>query len=133
MDRYARPASLAQLAEGPTFGLLVTGGSAVSRNGMRFGKGHGYFDFEFATLSEIGVATHDSVIVDVVHDCQYVDEDLPAKAHDVPVDWIVTPTRTIEVDNPDRGPGKIHWALVAGTQFERLAVVAELRALKGTR
>lgn len=41
--------------------------------GMRFGKGHGYFDLEFAMLSEIGLVDASSEVVDVVHDCQYVD------------------------------------------------------------
>ena len=52
MDRYATPVSLREIGELGPVSLLVTGGSAVSRNGVRFGKGHGYFDLEFAMLSE---------------------------------------------------------------------------------
>lgn len=127
-DRYARPVSLAEMAAGPPVGLCVTGGSAVSRNGVRFGKGHGYFDFEFAVLSELGLTDTSTPIVDVIHDCQYVDEELPPKAHDVAVDLIVTPTRTITVDAPRRPAARIRWELIAGTEFDRLDVTAELRA-----
>jgi 5-formyltetrahydrofolate cyclo-ligase len=128
-DHFARPVPLAALSRGTPFGLLVTGGSAVSRNGVRFGKGHGYFDFEFAVLSELGLVGEAAVVVDVVHDCQYVDDDLEAEAHDVPVDLIVTPTRTLGVDGPPRSPGRVHWELLPGTEFDRLEIVAELRAL----
>lgn len=130
-DRYARPVSLAELAAGPPIGLCVTGGSAVSRNGVRFGKGHGYFDFEFAVLSELGLVGPGTPIVDVIHDCQYVDEDLPPKPHDVAVDLIVTPTRTLAVDAPARPPARVHWELIDGTEFEHLEVTAELRARTG--
>ncbi|MEI8105376.1 MAG: 5-formyltetrahydrofolate cyclo-ligase [Actinomycetes bacterium] len=127
-DRYARPLTLAELADGPAFGLLATGGSAVSRNGVRFGKGHGYFDFEYAVLSELGLLDASTQVADVVHDCQYVDDVLDAEAHDVPVDWIVTPTRTLRVDGPPRPPGRVHWDLVPGTEFDDLEITAELRA-----
>jgi 5-formyltetrahydrofolate cyclo-ligase len=56
MDRYARPVSLEELGRGDRIGLLITGGSAVSLNGQRMGKGHGYFDLEWALLSEAGAA-----------------------------------------------------------------------------
>lgn len=130
-DRFARPAPLAELATGAPFGILVTGGSAVSRNGVRFGKGHGYFDFEFATLSELGLAGPSSCVVDVVHDCQYVDRELPAEPHDVRVDRIVTPTTVRLVDEPPRPAARVHWEMLPGTEFERLGIVAELRVHLG--
>ena len=73
MDRYARPVSLEELGRGDRIGLLITGGSAVSLNGHRMGKGHGYFDLEWALLSEVGAVGETSEIVDVVHDCLVVD------------------------------------------------------------
>ncbi len=126
-DRYATPVTLRELQAGDPFGLLVTGGSAVSRNGVRFGKGHGYFDFEYAVLSELGLVDNATTIADVVHDCQYVDDHLDAEAHDVPVDWIVTPSSVRAVDGPPRTPGHVFWELVPGTEFEHLHVTAELR------
>ena len=128
-DLYARPLTLRELQAGPPFGLLVTGGSAVSRNGVRFGKGHGYFDFEFAVLSELGLVDGATSVVDVVHDCQYVDDHLDAEPHDVRVDWIVTPTATLAVDGPPRDPGRVLWELIPGTEFEQLEVTEELRRI----
>lgn len=128
-DRYAEALSLDQLRRGQAFSLLVTGGSAVSSNGVRFGKGHGYFDFEWAVLSELGLTDQSSVVVDVVHDCQFVNEVMPAERHDVAVDWVVTPTRSIHIDQTTRQRGQVYWEMIPGTEFERLGIVAELRAL----
>jgi 5-formyltetrahydrofolate cyclo-ligase len=127
MDRYARPVSVAELRGGPTIQLLVTGGSAVSANGVRFGKGHGYFDLEWAILSEIGRVDETSQIADVVHDCQVVEETLAGEDHDVPVDWIVTPTRTVRVPDPGRRPGRIRWSMLEGSPLHDIPPIQELR------
>jgi 5-formyltetrahydrofolate cyclo-ligase len=127
MDRYARPMSLAELRGGPVIALLVTGGSAVSANGVRFGKGHGYFDLEWAILSEIGRVDEASQIVDVVHDCQVVVETLQGEDHDVPVDWIVTPTRTVPVVDSGRRPGRVRWDLLGDGPLSQIPPIQELR------
>jgi 5-formyltetrahydrofolate cyclo-ligase len=133
MDRYGASVSLRAIAELAPITLLVTGGSAVSRNGVRFGKGHGYFDIEFAMLSQIGAVGPASQIVDVVHDCQVVDGDLAGEDHDVPVDWIVTPTRCLRVPDAGRAPGHIRWELLAGSPLLHLPVMQELAALAQER
>lgn len=133
MDRYARPISLVELRDGPVIELLVTGGSAVSANGVRFGKGHGYFDLEWAILSEVGRVDASSQIVDVVHDCQVVAETLSGEDHDVPVDWIVTPTRVLHVADTGRQLGRVRWELLAGSPLENIPPIQELRAALSAR
>lgn len=130
MDTFARPVPLEELRDGPTIKLLVTGGSAVSANGVRFGKGHGYFDLEWAMLSEIGRVDETSQVADVVHDCQFVNETLQGEDHDVQVDWIVTPTETVQVTNHGRVIGHVRWDLLAGTELEFLPPINELRAAR---
>lgn len=132
-DRYGRPVSLRDLAAGPKFGLLVTGSAAVSRNGVRFGKGHGYFDLEWAMLSDLKLVDGDTVIIAIVHDCQVVPEDLTPKPHDVVVDWIATPTRLIQVDRPERPPGTVRWEQIRGGELEHLEVISELRTILNIR
>jgi 5-formyltetrahydrofolate cyclo-ligase len=129
LDHYATPVSLAELSGGAPLGLLVTGGSAISRNGIRFGKGHGYFDLEWAMLSEIGLTSADSVIVDIVHDDQVIEETLAGEAHDVAVDWIITPERSIQIPNDDRGPGQVFWNLIPGTEHESIPPIIELKRM----
>ena len=128
-DRYAVAMSLADLQKGEKFSLLVTGGSAVSSNGVRFGKGHGYFDFEWAVLSELDLTDDLSVVADVVHDCQFVNEVMPAERHDVVVDWVVTPTQAIHIPQNSRQRGRVFWDMVPGTEFENLSIVSELRQI----
>lgn len=132
MDRYAKPVTLAQIGALPTIGLLVTGGSAVSLGGVRVGKGHGYFDLEWAMLSEIGSIAPQAEIVDVVHDCQVVDDDLEAQDHDVPVDWIVTPAATRRVTGHGRQPGRIRWDLLAGSPLRHVPPIVELSQSRPT-
>lgn len=130
LDHFARPISLAELRGSDPLKLLVTGGSAVSSNGIRFGKGHGYFDLEWAMLSEIGLTDDASAVVDIVHDDQVVDEVLVGEPHDVAVDWIVTPERTIRVAGLERLPGRVFWELIPGSEHEHLPPIEELRALR---
>lgn len=129
LDVYGTAVSLAELAGGPPLRFMATGGSAVSRNGIRFGKGHGYCDLEWALLSEIGLTDSSTVIVDIVHDEQYVDELLEGERHDVPVDWIVTNRRSIAVPQTDRPPGQVYWEMIPGSEHEHLPPVVELRAM----
>lgn len=131
MDRYARPVDLKDISRLGRIGLLITGGSAVNLSGHRMGKGHGYFDLEWALLSEIGAVDESSEIADVVHDCQLIDIDVASAAHDVPVDWVITPTRTVRVPVPGRAPGRVFWDLLRGTGLESVPPVMELAALQG--
>jgi 5-formyltetrahydrofolate cyclo-ligase len=135
MDHYARPVNLDEVAKLGHIGLLVTGGSAVSFDGLRLGKGHGYFDLEWALLSEAGSTDESTEIVDIVHDCQVVDIEPVAAEHDVRVDWIITPTRTVRVRGPLRPPGQVRWELIAGTELELIPPVRDLaaRARRGLR
>jgi 5-formyltetrahydrofolate cyclo-ligase len=131
MDRLARSVTLAELAARGPIGLLATGGSAVATNGVRFGKGHGYFDLEWALLCEVGAVDDRSEIVDLVHDCQVVVDDLAGLAHDAPVDWIATPTQlTRAVPSKKRPNGQVFWDLLESSPLESTPPVVELRSMQ---
>jgi len=74
--------------------LFVAGSVAVSSNGGRLGKGTGYSDQEYALLKNAGALTSKTLIVTTVHDVQIV-EGVPSQEWDVPVDVIITPTKTM--------------------------------------
>jgi 5-formyltetrahydrofolate cyclo-ligase len=129
-----RPITLSEIAQRAPIGLLATGGSAVATNGVRFGKGHGYFDLEWGLLSEAGAVDSRSEIADLVHDCQVVEDDLAGLAHDAPVDWIVTPTRLLRAtQSAERPSGKIYWDLLEGSPLASTPPIVELRAARATR
>jgi 5-formyltetrahydrofolate cyclo-ligase len=74
--------------------VFVAGSVAVDLEGYRLGKGTGYSDVEFKLWSSAGSITDRTLRVTTVHDLQVVDR-VPRDSWDVPVDLILTPTRSI--------------------------------------
>ncbi len=110
--------------------LIVEGSVAVSVYGDRIGKGEGYGDLEYAILREIGRVDEDTPIMTSVHDLQVYEVRLPQDPHDVPVDFIATPSRTIRVESRRPRPPGILWGLLSA---EKLASIPILRELEGRR
>ncbi|NWI05710.1 MTHSD protein, partial [Tichodroma muraria] len=90
--------------------LVVVGSVAVSEKGWRIGKGEGYADMEYAMMVSMGAVQEDTPVVTIVHDCQVLDiaEELLAD-HDLTVDYILTPTRTIQTNCKRPKPQGIMW------------------------
>jgi 5-formyltetrahydrofolate cyclo-ligase len=131
MDRFAEPVGLADLATLGKFDLLVTGAAAISTNGIRFGKGHGYFDLEWAMFSEAHCLTGNPLVVCAVHDCQVVDMPLVGSEFDTRVDLIVTPTRSIVMPaGQGHQPGRVVWEHLEPGMLERIPPLRELRQLQ---
>lgn len=125
MNRFAEQLPLEELEESSrTFDCLVTGASFVTTDGLRMGKGHGYFDLEWAMLREVGAVDEDTLVVAAAHDVQVledeVDRDEMAEEHDTIVDYIATPTRTIAVDSTPPKPSGIHWNLLEREEIESI-------------
>jgi 5-formyltetrahydrofolate cyclo-ligase len=115
--------------------LVVVGSTAVCpRTGARVGKGEGFAELEWGILSAQGNLNAETcLVVTTVHDCQVIEneQDMPEgwalTKHDVPVDIIVTPTRTIQVSNRLPKPSGIFWNLLSP---QKLAAIRVLRQLK---
>ncbi|NXG34257.1 MTHSD protein, partial [Dromaius novaehollandiae] len=90
--------------------LVVVGSVAVSEKGWRIGKGEGYADMEYAMMVSMGAVQKDTPVITIVHDCQVVDiaEEL-LDDHDLTVDYILTPTRTIKTNCQRLKPQGIIW------------------------
>jgi 5-formyltetrahydrofolate cyclo-ligase len=111
--------------------FVVTGACAVDpHSGVRFGKGHGFFDMEWAIMSELGSVGEKTPVVICVHDCQLVETGLAPSSHDTAGDWILTPTQTIRVAERHPNPSGIRWDLV---DKARLAEIEPLRQLFSER
>jgi len=104
--------------------LVLVGSVAVSPAGARVGKGEGYSDLEFAVLSELGLVDADTTVVTTVHESQ-VREGIDPAPHDVPIDIVVTPERTIRTDSPFERPAGIDWAALSDERVEEIPVLAE--------
>ncbi|KAJ4451022.1 hypothetical protein ANN_02458 [Periplaneta americana] len=109
--------------------LVVLGSVAVSKEGYRIGKGEGYADLEFAMMMKMGAVSQETIVVTTVHDCQVFDT-LPAqlfKAHDVPVDIIITPTQVIEISESLPKPTGIIWSILSERRLNDIPILQILR------
>lgn len=94
--------------EMPHIDLIVAGSVAVDREGNRVGKGEGYSDLEFAVLRGFDRVDDATTVATTVHDSQVV-KGIETDRHDVPLDLIVTPTRTIEPASVACRPEGLYW------------------------
>ncbi|XP_010209369.1 PREDICTED: methenyltetrahydrofolate synthase domain-containing protein [Tinamus guttatus] len=108
--------------------LVVVGSVAVSEKGWRIGKGEGYADMEYAMMVSMGAVQEDTPVITIVHDCQVVDiaEEL-LDDHDLTVDYILTPTRTIKTNCKRLKPQGIMWHKVSYEMLGKIPVLKSLR------
>jgi 5-formyltetrahydrofolate cyclo-ligase len=71
--------------------VFIVPATGFALDGTRLGRGAGYYD---STLTAMG-----GVRVGFTFDCCVVDA-LPSDPWDVPMDWIVTESRTIKIERP---------------------------------
>lgn len=132
LEDFMTPITLKEIkAEFGQVNLLITGASAMTPSGIRFGKGHGYFDLEWAMMWESDIVDLDSVVYGVGHDCQVVDADIEPADYDTVVDYIVTPTQiiktVIERAKPTLG---IIWDSLEDGMYENIPPLQEVYAQK---
>lgn len=107
--------------------LVVSGSVAVTEAGARIGKGEGYSDLEWGLLGEFGHVDDDTVTATTVHELQFVDDEIETAAHDVPMDLIVTPERTVCPESPAGKPRGIEWAELDEERLAEIPVLDRLR------
>jgi 5-formyltetrahydrofolate cyclo-ligase len=129
LEYFGRPVTLAELSTHGRFDLLVTGASAVSREGIRFGKGHGFFDVEWGMFCDIGAVDASTPVVAFVHDVQVVDDSLAPSPTDTVVDYIVTPENLIHVPHIHERPSGIMWDILDPELLESIPPLQELRQM----
>ena len=108
--------------------LVLVGSVAVTTDGARVGKGEGYSDLEFAVLTELGLVDDGTTVVTTVHEQQVVDDPVPVDDHDVPLDVVVTPERTIETETSHDRPAGIDWAALDEERVTEIPVLERLRS-----
>jgi 5-formyltetrahydrofolate cyclo-ligase len=131
LEHFGTPISLREILMRGRFDLMVTGASAVSENGVRFGKGHGYFDMEWGMFTDLAVADEATPVVAVVHDTQVVARDLTPGPTDILVDYIATPTRFLTVQRGAR-PSGITWSMLSEERIGHMPPLQELRGMHGS-
>mgnify|MGYP000091244054 CR=1 FL=1 len=107
--------------------LFVIGSVAVTLDGARLGRGGGLADLEYGILRELNVIGEDTPIATIVHESQIVEE-IPMEMHDVPVEMIATPARTLKIKCKYKKPPGVIWDLVS---MEVVSEIPMLRKLSG--
>ncbi len=118
---FGRPVTL----DVPPIDLKVAGSVAVDVYGGRVGKGGGFSDLEFGILKTLGAIDESTPIVTTVHDLQIV-ENVPMLKHDVPVDYIVTPTHSIRTQRKYPRPDGIYWDLLEEDKIKSIPLLREI-------
>lgn len=112
-------------------GLVVAGCVAAAPDGARLGKGGGYSDLEYALAREAGLLDEGTPVVTTVHELQVVPEgEIPMTGHDIPLDLVVTPERTIRAEERHPRPAGIRWGEL---EEEKIEAIPVLRRLRGQR
>ncbi len=109
--------------------LVVVGCVAVSRDGGRTGKGAGFADLELGLLRQRGLIQADTPIVTTVHALQIVPSaELPMRAHDWYLTWIVTPDEVIATAALRAQPPGLLWEHLRPEQLATIPVLRSMRA-----
>lgn len=131
MEYFGEPVTLEDISKRGTFDYLVTGASAVAMNGVRFGKGHGFFDLEWGMFTDLGFVNEETPVHAVVHDVQLVRELLQPSETDILVDKIFTPGGTHVVEHRAKRPRGVKWSLLDPKQIVQTPPLQELQRLQG--
>ena len=130
MEHMARSISLNDMMDvGLQVDLMVTGTGAINLDGVRFGKGHGFFDLEWAMLYSIGVVSETTLIAAIVHDCQVLAEPLIPEAFDTVCDFVVTPMKLVNTPGAKKPICGILWGRLANGMLESIPPLQELKSL----
>ena len=133
MEYFGKPISLTEISKLGRFDLMVTGASAVSKNGVRFGKGHGFFDLEWGMFTDLQLAHEDTPVFAVVHECQIVNENLKPSETDILVDKIVTPSEIQTISQRAKRPHGVKWPLLQPNQIANTPPLQELQRMQGIK
>ena len=131
LAHFGEPLGLQALADLGRFDLVATGASAVATSGVRFGRGHGFLDLEWRIFSDMGLVDNHTPLVTAVHDIQVLDKKLYPSPDDVLVDWICTPTRTLQIQREAPRPRGVQWKDISPEQIKAIPALAELRRTIG--
>ena len=106
--------------------LIVSGSVAVDDRGARVGKGEGYSDLEFGLLRAFGLVDDATTTVTTVHERQLVDEEIQPSDHDVPIDHVFTPERSVRTSAPQSKPRGIVWDKLSDEQIAAIPILERL-------
>lgn len=122
--RHGRPVTPSELRP---VDLVLVGSVAVSRQGARLGRGNGASDLEYALLRQAGKVREYTPIMTTVHPLQIVEERIPMRAHDIPVDFMITPDQVVAAPSLFPRPRGILWDLLPDERIRSMPILRKGR------
>lgn len=107
--------------------LIICGSVAVTRQGARVGRGGGFADLEYALLRMEGKIREYTPILTTVHPVQILEERLPMRGHDIPIDFVVTPDQVIAAPSLHPRPRGIIWEILHEEQIQAVPALRKGR------
>jgi 5-formyltetrahydrofolate cyclo-ligase len=111
--------------------LVLIGSVAVTRQGARVGKGSGATDLAYALLRQTGKVREYTPIITTIHPLQVVDDRIPMRAHDIPVDFLVTPDQVVAAPSLYPRPRGILWDLLPDERIRSIPILRKERREAG--
>lgn len=111
--------------------LVLVGSVAVSRQGARLGRGNGASDLEYALLRQAGKVHEHTPIITTVHPLQVVDDRIPMRAHDIPVDFLITSDHVMAAPSLYPRPRGILWHTLAEERIRSIPALRKSRREEG--
>lgn len=131
MENLGKHMTLAEIARSTqNIDLMVTGTGAINHEGLRFGKGHGFFDLEWAMLYTIKKVSAKTQTIAVVHECQVLDEELQGEIWDTGCDFVVTNERVIEVQGSGKPRCGVIWEKLEKGMLDDIEPLKELQDMQ---
>ena len=118
--KYGRPVSPREMRH---VDMVVCGSVAVGKDGARVGKGGGYSDLEYGLLREENRVRELTPIVTTVHPLQIILHKIPMFPHDIPLDFLITPTKVIATRSVYPCPRGIYWDLLRGVTINTIPIL----------
>ncbi|MFB6470425.1 MAG: 5-formyltetrahydrofolate cyclo-ligase [Vulcanisaeta sp. AZ3] len=117
----------------PKIDLVIIGSVAVNpNNGRRLGKSHGYAELEWGIMRTLNKVNEETPVITTVHELQLITDEIPKEPFDLPVDIIITQTRTIRVKRIDEKPKGIYWKYITNDLLKEIPILNELRNMTNT-
>jgi len=107
--------------------MVVVGSVAVTKQGARVGHGGGSEDLEYALLREASKTREYTPIMTLVHPLQIVNDRIPMRAHDIPVDFLVTPDHVVAAPSLYQRPRGIMWDLLTEDRIRSIPLLRKGR------
>jgi 5-formyltetrahydrofolate cyclo-ligase len=107
--------------------LIICGSMAVTRQGARIGRGGGFSDLEYALLRTEGRIREYTPILTIVHPLQIVEDRLPMRAHDIPIDFVVTSEQVIAAPSLHPRPRGIIWEILHEEKIQSVPLLRKGR------